>query len=64
MPQENFFFGKDCPMSKILEEIITQEKFFNGQEMSPIKVKDFVLFASFIALCPCPRSRVASAQMF
>lgn len=50
-------------MNKILEEMITQVKIFTGQEMSAIKVKGFVLFASFIALCPYPHSRTASAQM-
>lgn len=50
-------------MNKILEEMIAQVKIFTGQEMSTIKVKGFVLFASFIALCPCPHSRIASAQM-
>lgn len=50
-------------MNKIIEEMIAQVNIFTGQEMTAIKVKGFILFASFIALCLCPHSRIASAQM-
>lgn len=50
-------------MNNIIQEMIAQVKIFTGQEMSAIKVNGFISFACFIALCPYPHRRIASAQM-